>query len=1202
MRSIDNDLDGTLETSRRRTDQMRQRRRLRNRFAFGLLVFTFVMVIAAGPSIVCNSPIADSLLGSTAAKYGWQAKAYGIRLGWFSPLRLDDLELVGPSGQTQLSAGQIETEVTLIDLLMGRSDFGTVTATQLRSQVAVDIGTSSLEQDLAALDAGDDPRGESDPASASSSSPIALKIIVRDAQAILTDLPTGAQWTLGEVAADVSISGDRPRGEIALTVVGPQSESGRIDLKLNSTEPNGQNSLQIDAQLAAVPLSIARLLATRFPTEDGLTPQHVAGIADGNLRLTLDASGALRGDFRSLDLRQLQIVDARLSDRMWALQTAHLEGAFLYTTTHLQGMGLRFSSDLGVADLNGTCRIAGSMVSDELVDNPFAWLEALTGTAGLEIDLARLTQAAPGLLPLRENASIESAMLRGSISGVQDATGFLTNIDLESDPIRGTSFGRPLQIEPMTIQLSARPSGAWIMAERLQIRSMFANATASGDLSNGQAEFNVDLGRMATMLSPLIDLSETELGGSTSGSVNWTAQRDGVWRLEGQATAAKLVIGLAGGESIREPSVDFQVGAIGVWAGDHLARLDQANIALRNASQMWDLQLERPVDQPTSQTLLPVHAVGKGRVAAVVNLIRPWLPTEMGAAEGQFDATLHADIAMGDGLLRTAVVAMEAPAVVWSGSRYSQSTLKVNFDGKLPMAWDHVAIRSLTAQGNAAALNAQGDYRPQGTSNLELAWRADVERLRESSNAIAAKFQPIQLTSFAPQPVVEASDYHMKGIVEGRATVAGSEGIWKAYLDAGGENLELLQAAGVSGEVDLGNQAIPVTVQANSESLWKEPSLQVVGNIQYNEASGDVDAEELKVTTQWLDATLATRYRSDANDSEFSIRGPARIRSDEIARRLQDLIGQPILMTGTSEGPIDVQVKMHGDDPVDIVASGTLAWEKATIAGVEIGAASIPVKAADGQIEIAPTTIQLAKGRLNLAGKASYSDDPIWIQPAAGVMAEGVQLETEMTRGWLKYLAPLVADATDVNGTFNLEIENAMIFPMQPQRSRITGRLGIDHAQVGPGPIANSVVGVIGQFASLGGSKPLSAGRRWIELPAQSVDFVMENGVVTHQRLMMQLDDVHVISSGSAGLDGRLAVNAQIPIEDAWAGNDMRKAGMVGQTFQIPIDGTFSRPSLDSRGVQESLTRLGTKALEETAKNALQKELSRGLQKLFGNR
>ncbi|QDV69148.1 hypothetical protein Poly24_28630 [Rosistilla carotiformis] len=1203
MGRIDKDMDEAIETSRRRTDQMRQRRRTRNRIALGLFALTIVLAIAVGPSIVCNSPIADSLLGSNAAKYGWQAKAYGIRLGWLTPLRLDDLELTGPSGQTRLTASRIETEITLIDLISGRNDFGTVQATGLRSEVAVDSGTSSLESDLAALNAADDsePSATSD-ASADSGDAMSIKIVVRDAEAMLTSAPTGEQWKLAGIAADLTLVGDLPQGNVSLTLIDPRSQTGKLELRLAAPAQGGAGALQLDASLAALPLSIAKLLAMRFPTDDGLAPQYVAGLADGDVRLTIDASGALRGDFRSLNLRDVQVGDPRLSEQLWAIQAARVEGSFLYTETHLQGMGLRVSSDVGVADLNGTFRIAAENVAGDLAENPFAWLEALSGTAGLEVDLARLTKAAPGLLPLRENASIESAILRGSLSGIQDASGFLTNIDLESDPIRATSFGRPLQIEPMTIQLAARPSGAWIMAERLQIRSMFANATGSGDLRNGQAEFNVDLGRLATMLSPLVDMSETELGGSTSGNIRWTAQPDGLWRLDGQATAAKLAIGLSGGETIREPAVDLKVGAIGIWGGDHLSRLNEAAITLRNASQMWDLELERPIDQPTSQTLLPIKAVGNGRVGAVVSLLRPWLPAEMGAAEGEFQATLNADIAMTDGVLRAATMVLEQPAVVWSGARYSQSTLQLNFDGKLPMAMDEIAIRSFTAIGNAAALSAQGDYRASGQSDLEIAWRADIERLRQSTDAIAAQFQPIQLTNFVPQPAVESSDYQYKGSVEGRATLRGIDGIWKANVEADGENLELLQNVGVAGQVNFANGAQPIPVQTTTESLWREPNMKLIGTVQYIESSGDVDAEDLKVTTQWLDATLAAKYRSDATDTQISVSGPARIRSDEIARRLEELIGQPIQMSGSSEGPIDLQVRMHGDDPVDVVASGTLAWETATIAGVEIGAASIPLKTAAGQIEIAPTTIQLPKGRLNLAGKASYVDDPMWIQATPGLIAEGLELETEMTRTWLKYVAPLLADATDVNGTFKLEIDHAMIYPLAPAQNKISGRLGIDHAQVGPGPIANSVVGVIGQFASLGGSKPLTAGNRWIELPAQSVDFVMENGVVTHQRLMMQLDDVQVVSSGSASLDGRLELNAQIPIEEAWAGTDMKKAGMIGQTFQIPIDGTFNRPSLDSRGVQESLTRLGTKALEETAKNALQKELSRGLQKLFGNR
>ncbi|MEZ6086957.1 MAG: hypothetical protein R3C05_02775 [Pirellulaceae bacterium] len=172
-------------------------------------------------------------------------------------------------------------------------------------------------------------------------------------------------------------------------------------------------------------------------------------------------------------------------------------------------------------------------------------------------------------------------------------------------------------------------------------------------------------------------------------------------------------------------------------------------------------------------------------------------------------------------------------------------------------------------------------------------------------------------------------------------------------------------------------------------------------------------------------------------------------------------------MTGVSEGPVALKVLIPQEGSSDVIASGTLSWDSANLAGIEIGPAAIPIETSGGVVRIESTSIQLPKGRLHLAGKANYQDDPMWVQLEPGKLAEGVQLETEMTRGWLKYVTPLVADATDVNGTFHLSIDEAVIYPNELGKSKISGRLSIDQAQVGPGPIANNVATLISQFVSL---------------------------------------------------------------------------------------------------------------------------------------
>ncbi|MGV3486388.1 MAG: hypothetical protein ACO1RT_18360, partial [Planctomycetaceae bacterium] len=65
-----------------------------------------------------------------------------------------------------------------------------------------------------------------------------------------------------------------------------------------------------------------------------------------------------------------------------------------------------------------------------------------------------------------------------------------------------------------------------------------------------------------------------------------------------------------------------------------------------------------------------------------------------------------------------------------------------------------------------------------------------------------------------------------------------------------------------------------------------------------------------------------------------------------------------------------------------------------------------------------------------------------------------------------------------------------------------------------------------------------------------------------------------------------------------WLGSDLK--GLAGQSVTLPIDGTLSRPSLDSAGIRKLVADLGTKALQSTAESYLEKQLGKGLDKLWG--
>ena len=117
-------------------------------------------------------------------------------------------------------------------------------------------------------------------------------------------------------------------------------------------------------------------------------------------------------------------------------------------------------------------------------------------------------------------------------------------------------------------------------------------------------------------------------------------------------------------------------------------------------------------------------------------------------------------------------------------------------------------------------------------------------------------------------------------------------------------------------------------------------------------------------------------------------------------------------------------------------------------------------------------------------------------------------------------------------------------------------------------------------------------------MPAQTVGFSVEHGIVSHDRLFFEVGQVQVVTSGRVSLDGRLDMVAQVPLDASWLGSDLQQ--LAGQPVTLPIDGTLSQPSLDSSGVRQVATQLGVQAAQSTAENYLQKQLNRGFDKIFG--
>jgi hypothetical protein len=266
-------------------------------------------------------------------------------------------------------------------------------------------------------------------------------------------------------------------------------------------------------------------------------------------------------------------------------------------------------------------------------------------------------------------------------------------------------------------------------------------------------------------------------------------------------------------------------------------------------------------------------------------------------------------------------------------------------------------------------------------------------------------------------------------------------------------------------------------------------------------------------------------------------------------------------------------------------------------------------------VQFTPLELAVGQGgRLSLHPRVTLDPSPQTLELAPGQIISNVAISAEVSERMLKYAAPIVAGATRTSGSFSFFMEGAQVPLRQPKQGRLNGRLTIHDLAVMPGPMLQSVAGLIRQIEGFGKTAQGAGGNslegllggvlqsqqpaqplKGITMTERAIDIQVSDGRVYHRNLEFLIDDVPVRSNGSVGFDETLALVIEIPIQAKWVGSKPALQPLVGQTIAIPVSGTFNQPNVDERAIGAFLTQ----AAQATAGGLLGDELNKALDKLL---
>lgn len=199
-------------------------------------------------------------------------------------------------------------------------------------------------------------------------------------------------------------------------------------------------------------------------------------------------------------------------------------------------------------------------------------------------------------------------------------------------------------------------------------------------------------------------------------------------------------------------------------------------------------------------------------------------------------------------------------------------------------------------------------------------------------------------------------------------------------------------------------------------------------------------------------------------------------------------------------------------------------------------------------------------GPLNTTARIepSRSEMPTSIIISPGTLVDHVELTTDICQDLLKFIAPVLAETSRVEGSFSLEMATCHAPLRDVGQGNISGALIIHSMTAGPGPIATSILNLFGVPDEI----------RLIE--ESRVDYLVKDHHVHHSGLRFEAGELVVETSGSVGLDETLDMVALVTLPTVDEPQRPVGRALSGRQIRVPIRGTLDKPKIFADGIKAS--------------------------------
>ncbi len=1201
--------DVELEAENARPNQRRERAEFRKRptrWPYYLLILLALIFFL--PNLVGWFGLHQTAINYAAADFRGEIQVEKFSAGWLQPVELSGIRVVDDQQQLMLEVDSIRTSKKLFKLV-GVSDYGQVTVDRPVARLQMRPGSSNIEEALADYLASDN----SEEAPAQATVLPKLQLNINEGNVILSGVDQSQVWQIdslngrvqtgsssapvvAEIAARVTPQTFDPQGQWvaqssgALTMVS-QVDAGASELAFGSVD------VAIETQ--QLPLSFLGPVLERVVGQ-----AHVEGAMTGNLQGNYsggDHSIAVHADGLNCQ-NAVFACPALVSQDRVEIKNLVCDGDVQITPRLISASEFSLNSDIGNLRADGhfdVQQISQLGNNGRLLDSPFQ----MNG----DLDLGQVIRMLPSTLQLHKDLDVKSGKVAFNVNSQNQNGARRLVVNMDTANLAANRAGQSIVwAKPLRLVGTIAEVNQQLTIENIRCESEFLNVEGSGDLRSAQFKVDGDLQKLTQRVGQFVDLSGTTMQGLLQGQLNWK-----VIGASGQPTSLASLnnapIQIGGDFSITNPVIEtvllprwapkevkVNLAGIGVAreaTGQSMAlQLDQGRVQLDIGTERAIAVLANPVADAFTAEQWQATCSASGNLGRWLAHLQNFV--DLGPIRGNGDLVLNSNVTLGPTDIQFQATKYQFTDFVFAGYglKAAESTVAGDLAGRYVYETGMVEIPEMTVAADSVSARARNlslGYTAQLHLAGDVAFRANVNRVADW---------------FELSPTEESIFWFGE-----------AEGVVKMATDAQGLTLvvesDINDMAAATQTINLqaangGPVRNAAAGQRQWNALWQDEKIRLTGGVKLNHNFDAVTFNETAIQASSLSGVLTGSISDLYQTMNVDVTGAWQPDWSQINGLLVELTGGAIKFNGTKAQQFTVRGPLFAANagqagasgawvPSDLFANASLHIDSGEILELAVGQTDFSVALNQGVAQISTAGIPFAGGSVMVAPTIDLRTASPVIKIERARVIDQVQLQPETARKWLKYVAPLVADATSAQGSLTVDIDSASISLLDAEEMTASGTIHLSQSAVGAGPLAEQLLGSVLEVRKIlkPGSEEKTV-RTSIEIKDQSVPFIVQDGKVYHKQMEFSHKELTIRTSGSVGFDQEIQMTAVIPIDDDWIDGNKYLAGLKGQSLSLPISGTVTQPQIDKTMINQLTQDLVRKTASAAAQTAVQEKLT----------